>query len=172
MSSRRITSYLGGVEKGRRGRSSLVLRVDNPRKTIGEMSSIGFRMGDVGTVDCLLLPAVMCVCSWGKFEARGVATGEGAVCPSSMRLVRVGDHNKSTRKRSDVPSTGWAYGQSSPSIQTPFLKRSQTCPSELISMRRINISNIYVLGPPIMTPPPMTLHVTGIIFRSQVSVGD
>jgi hypothetical protein len=126
------------VEKGRRGRSSLALRVDSaprPCKKIEEMSGISSGTGNAGTAVCsVLLSAMMSVCSRGKFDARGVAIGEDAsiaICPSSIQLTRVRNHDKSPRKRSDVPSSGWAYGQSSPSGQSPSLKRLQTSPREL-----------------------------------------
>jgi hypothetical protein len=39
----------------------------------------------------------------------------------------------------------------------------------VMSIQRGNTRGVYVLCPPIMTPPPMTLHVIGYIFPSWLS---
>jgi len=62
---------LGGVEKGRGGKSSLAPRRDGgprPRGATGYMSGISSGTGGL----FVSVSAMMCVCGGGKCEARGV----------------------------------------------------------------------------------------------------
>ena len=64
---------LGGVEKGRGGKSSLTLRMDggpHPRGATGYMS--GIRSGTGGLGCPMSVAVMMCVCGGGKCAARGV----------------------------------------------------------------------------------------------------
>ena len=52
---------------------------------------------------------------------------------------------------------------------TSFPEARAYFPWTLINVGRVGASKTYALCPPIMTPPPITLHVMGYIFCPQLS---